>query len=349
MADNVFSTAQIRVEAETSKAEQALKDLRGKMDELGSSLQALEDKQKAAADAGAEFSRVATAMEEVKDAAKEVNALMRVLSIIDAPTRVAREFFQLGKEIEAVGEKILGLNDDVGDALAALADEDSSPVQKAKAKIRSFTKQWLDGGLIEEWKQLGRQLDDAIFGTSRVDEFNRRQNEKLKQLKDQLKAATDQELENAAQLQARKNQIAERGKEEQLNLELGLEIEHLNTKYGASAGPFIDKAKREAAAKISAVRAAAEEEEQRKQKQLERDLADIEERKNAYMDLIRKQEAAEIQSKQRIADATEQMTTRVLTSISQQFEKLFDIRQMTMTLEAVNANLKALVNKRQGF
>jgi ABC-type transporter Mla subunit MlaD len=129
VADNVFSSAQIRVEAETSKAEQALKDLRGQMDQLGKSLDDLAAKQKTAGDAGQEFGRVNQSLGEVKKSLKDVSDLMSVLARLQAPITIARDFYQLGNEITAVAEKLLGIPDDVGAAMSALADEDKSPIQ----------------------------------------------------------------------------------------------------------------------------------------------------------------------------------------------------------------------------
>lgn len=349
MADNTFSTAQIKVEAETTKAEQALKDLRGKMDELGKSLDDLAAKQREAGDASEAFGRVDVAIGDVKRGLKDVSDLMSVLAKLEAPIRLARDFFQLGTEIEGIAEKLLGIPDAVGEAMTALANESKSPIAITRQQIAELQKEWLDGGIIEQWKRAGKVVQDAIFGTDTEAEYDRRFSDRMERLKKSLRDQQEAEQKAAAELAAKKLDISLKSTEERLNLEYQMEVEAAKKKYGSFAGPVIEGIAARKAAEIEAAREVEEKRKQAEEARSQKERDEIAERRRAYDDLIRDQEAKRIASEERIAERTQQLTSQMLASISQQFNQLFDIRQMTMTLEAVNANLKALVNKRQGF
>lgn len=150
------------------------------------------------------------------------------------------------------------------------------------------------------------------------------------------------ERRNAAKEEIEKLAIQAMEGADRIEAQRALAIKNAKEKYKESSGDVIAAINDKYDAELRKW------EEVQKKKQ-DRELEDIRERRTAYDNLIREQEAKRIASEERIAARTRELTTRMLQDIAQQYNQLFDIRQMTMTLEAVNANLKALVNKRQGF
>lgn len=349
MADNTIASAQIKVEAETSKAEQAIKDLRSKMDELGKSIDDLSVKQKAAGDAGAEFGKVTTSLRDVKASLRDVSDLLSILAKLEAPIRIARDFFQLGREIEAVGEKLLGIPDVVGQAMSALESEGKSPASIVRQQVKDLQKEWLDGGLLEEWKRTGKVIQDAIFGWSTEAEYDARFNKSLELLKKSLNRLSQAEQEEAAKLQVRKLEAARQSAEERINLEYQIEAEANVKKYGKFAGTVNEALRAKKAAEIDAAREVEAKRLEMEDRRRQRELDEIAERRDAYMNLIRKQELATIESNERIAKQTEAAMSRALSSIAQQYDSMLGINKMAMTLEAINANMKVLVSKRSGI
>lgn len=345
MADNVFSSAQIRIEAETTKAEQALKDLRGQMDQLGKSLDDLAAKQKAAGDAGEEFGRVNQSLGEVKKSLKDVSDLMSVLAKLEAPVRIARDFYQLGTEIEAVAEKLLGIPDDVGAAMTALADEDKSPAQLLRKQIKELEKEWLDGGVIEQWKRAGKVIQDALFGWSTEAEYDQRFSAQRELLKKSLADQESDALRAAAELAAKKNELATKSTKERLQGEMQLEIDAAKEKYKQFADLVIPGIRARKQAEIDALEEVAKKREELAERARQKELDEIAQRRDAYMNLIREQQAAN----QKLAEQAAEAMTKALSQVASGFGKMFEsqLGQMAFTIEGLAANVEKIANQRR--
>jgi hypothetical protein len=343
MADNTFASAQIRVEAETSKAEQALKDLRAKMDDLGRSVDDLTAKQKQAGASASEFEKVSTSVQDVKLGLKDVSDLLSVLAKLQAPISIARDFFQLGTEIEAVAEKLLGIPDVVGDAMKALANEDKSPVAITREMIKDLQKEWLDGGLVEQWKRAGKVVQDAIFGWSTEAEYDARFSKSLELLKKSMNRLSDAEQQEAAKIAAQKNILATKKGEERIEMERQLEIDAAKKKYKEHAAIVIESINLRKDAELAANREIEAAREQMDKRREQRELDEISDRKNAYMDLINKTNEANA----KIAEAAAKEMARALSGVASQFNSMFNLNQLTMTVNQLAANIEKIADQRK--
>ncbi len=340
MADNTIASAQIKVEAETSKAEQAIKDLRAKMDELGKSVDQLGDKQVAAGQKGAEFEKVTLSLADVKRSLRDVSDLMTVMARLEAPLRIAKQFFELGQEIEAISEKLLGLRDVTGEALGALADENKSPVAKMKAQLQGLQKELVDGGYSDQIARIYYKTFDALFGTSSETAFDQRFLKKIKDLqelvsrqqelglKEQTEANRIATLEGVEKIEAQRTEAIRKAREK-LNTMPGVD----GTDYIRSINQRYDyEVKRQTEAE---------------QRKTSTELDEIAKRRNAYDDLIREQQAKTIASNQKIADEAAKAMEKAFEKVSQGFNSLFDLRQLTQTLDALTANVDKIANQRR--
>lgn len=348
MADNVFSSAQIRIEAETTKAEQALKDLRGQMDQLGKSLDDLAAKQKAAGDAGEEFGRVNQSLGEVKKSLKDVSDLMTVLARLQAPITIARDFYQLGNEITAVTEKLLGIPDDVGRAMSALADEDKSPVQLLRQQIKELEKEWLDGDLVENFKRTFAKLEDALYGSDGMSaeaDYDKGFSERRRRLRESLANQEGDALRAAAELAAKKNELATKSTKERLQGEMQLEIDAAKEKYKQFADLVIPGIRARKQAEIDALEEVAKKREELAERARQKELDEIAQRRDAYMNLIREQQAAN----QKLAEQAAEAMTKALSQVASGFGKMFEsqLGQMAFTIEGLAANVEKIANQRR--
>jgi hypothetical protein len=343
MADNVFSSAQIRVEAETSKAEQALKDLRAKMDELGAAAQTLAEKQKQATDSAADMGRVTTALNEVKASLRDVNSLLTVLAKLEAPVRIARDFYQLGTEIEAVAEKLLGIPDVVGEAAKALANEGQSPANILRQQIKDLEKEWLSSNFWELYKNSWRKTFDGIFGTEFEAKRDAAKAKERDTLKRSLKNQEDDALKAEADLAAQKNLLATKKGEERIEIERQMEIDAAKKKYKQHAAAVIESINLRKDAELAANREIEAAREQMDKRREQRELDEIADRKNAYMDLINKTNEANA----KIAEAAAKEMARALSGVASQFNSMFNLNQLTMTVNQLAANIEKIADQRK--
>ncbi len=342
MADNTFATAQIKVEAETSKAEQALKDLRAKLDGLGQSLDELKAKQAQAVDVGEQFGKVNVALDGVRDAARDVNSLMRVMTVLEAPLRVAEQYFKLGQSIESVGEKLLGLNDDIGAAMQALADQDKSPVARMKKELEALQKELLDGGVVDMAKRSVFRILDAAMSTDMAAAYDQRMAPKIKELGERIARQEQEDIRHRIE----KNRIATLDGVEKLEAEKAEAIRmarvDLEGMPGVDGTEYIQSISNRFDFLIKKEKEADDTKDERDRarrlnhiRQVQEDLAKEEKDRKAMED--------------RIAEHAREAMSRALESVARQYDALTNGNRVAMTLDAINANLKALVNKRQGY
>lgn len=342
MADNTIASAQIKVEAETSKAEQALKDLRSKMDDLGKSLDMLASKQVTAGQKAAEFDKIGTSLGDVKRSLKDVSDLMTVLARLEAPLRIAQQFFQLGQDIEAISEKLLGLKDVAAEALGALADENKSPVAKMKAQLQGLQKELVDGGYADQIARIYYKSLDALFGSSIESAFDQRFAKKIKDLQDLIARQQEQGLKE----QTEANRIATLSGVEKIEAQRTEAIrkarEKLKDMPGVDGTDYINSIN----ARFDYEAQKQREADQKKdQTENDRRLAHI---RKVQEDLA-KEEAQRKAMEDRIAEHARDAMARALSSIAQQYDSMLGLNRMAMTLEAINANMKVLVSKRSGI
>ncbi len=342
MADNTIASAQIKVEAETSKAEQALKDLRSKMDDLGKSLDMLASKQVTAGQKAAEFDKIGTSLGDVKRSLKDVSDLMTVLARLEAPLRIAQQFFQLGQDIEAISEKLLGLKDVAAEALGALADENKSPVAKMKAQLQGLQKELVDGGYADQIARIYYKSLDALFGSSIESAFDQRFAKKIKDLQDLIARQQEQGLKE----QTEANRIATLSGVEKIEAQRTEAIrkarEKLKDMPGVDGTDYINSIN----ARFDYEAQKQREADQKKdQTENDRRLAHI---RKVQEDLA-KEETQRKAMEDRIAEHAREAMSRALESVARQYDALTNGNRVAMTLDAINANLKALVNKRQGY
>jgi hypothetical protein len=309
------------------------------------------------------FTDAESSLAKVRDHARELAGYMRMLSGLEAPMRIAKEYYDLGVTIEGVAEKILGIRDAVAEATAALESEGKSRAAILASQVKDAQKQLLDGGFIDQWKRMGKAIDDALFGTDEVAEYDLRSQKKISKLVVSLNEAMASERQAAAQREAQKNEIAMLEGVEKIEAKRAAAIRAAREKYKDAAGVVVDSINKGADEEIRKFNETEEKkaaiERERERKNQERELADIEERSRAYNELIlkqqlkereriEKQERAEMESRERIARHAAETTARAMANIANQYNEMFDIKKMTMTLEALNANMKALTLKRQG-
>jgi len=333
MASEEFMSAKVRIDAETSQAAKDIAALRKELDATGASLNQTRDSTADAAKA-ADFTKAAESIGAVNQNTSDLASLLKGLTALQAPVAVAQEFFQLGVQIEAAAEKLLGIKDAVAEAFAAIASEGKSPLSRLTSDLAAAQKDLIDGGYLDNAKRIGMKFVDAVTGGDTEAAYDEGKMKRIKDIRIRIARKQHEELDE----QIEKNRIATLEGVERLEAEKALAIKKAQKDLLATPGvdgtEYLDSIRSKYDKIID--------------KAQQKELADIRERSRAYDDLIRKREMKEKEANERIAKHAAETTARAFADIASQYNQMFDIKKMTMTLEALNANMKALTLKRQG-
>lgn len=307
-----FQTAKIEVVADASELKAGLEQAKAQVEGVASEMEKMGDKADAA---------TKQASAGIQDMAIKMAATITVIiAAVDAFVKLydkADDFFSGGGDFK--------LNDPAGSPKERVA-ELRREIEKLKETVsdRGLLSRVGDAAEFYLGIKSGRTkaLEDIAKDEKRINEqasIDRRESAKK-----EAERIEEQSLEGIEAIEAKRaRRIAEAKK-----------------KYQDAADPVINAINSRADKEVA-------EWKELQDKKTKIELDEIEKRRNAYMDLIYKQQAATIASNEKIAEAAAKAMEQAFAKVAQGFNSLFDLRQLTQTLDALTANVDKIANQRR--
>lgn len=185
---------------------------------------------------------------------------------------------------------------------------------------------------LKQYENFANELARVQARAQQVED-NKRDAKRQEQLQRDIENARTQSLRGAERIEA----------------EFKQEADAARRKYKDDADAYIDALRVKKQAELVEFNERQERERQAQEKRQQQELDDIAERRDAYMNLIRKQELATIESNERIAKAAGEAMAREMGAAVRQFQaqSMSALGQLVVTMESLAASTEKLANQRR--
>jgi hypothetical protein len=293
----------------------------------------------------ADTSQVGPAVDEAKAKVQSLgDGLSDKAIAAGAIAATAAAAFQLGRDLEAAAEKMLGFKDTAEDVFKAIDAASQTPIENAKARVSQLRHELLDESIVEEAKRVWMRvwgfvnnidLEGAV-DQSRLKAIEnaeaRLANARATAQKEELQKRIAQEetatLEGAERIERKRQEAIRKAQLEFRDLDPAPLIDKINARYDAELRRLEElEARRKQAEddRIAREKAQSEERERREREALDR--------------LARQQ--------QEIADKTAAAIASAFSKARTDFASALSMKDLVIGVQALNANLDNMRRNRQ--
>lgn len=310
-----FQTAKIEVVADTSELKAGLQQAKADVERLAGEMGRMGD----AADESTK--KAAAGFQDV--ALKLAGTIAVVVAAVDAFVKLydtADDFFRGGKDFDFSGaeggpkERIAAITKEIKELQKTVADR----------SLLSRADDTLDFYVIGYQSARDKALKDLAEAEKEIRDIQTA--ERRQSAQEEIERLSIQAADGAEQIEMRRARAVRKARE----------------RFQNEADPVVKQINENAAKELADWEA-------KEKKKTDSELIEIEKRKNAYMDLIRKQEAAAIESNERIAKAAGEAMAREMGAATRQFQaqSMSALGQLVVTMESLAASTEKLANQRR--
>jgi hypothetical protein len=293
----------------------------------------------------ADTSQVGPAIDETKAKVESLQSGISDKAIAaGAMAATAAAAFQLGRDIEAAAEKILGLKDSAEDVFNAIDDASKTPIERAKDRLAGLRHQLLDESVVEEAKRVWMRVWGFV---NNVDLEGAIDQHRLKAIEN-----TEARLANA-RATAQKEELQKRiAQEETVTLEGAERIERKRQEAIRKAqlefkeldpAPLIDKINARYDAELRRLEELEARRKQVEDERAAREKAQSEERERREREALQRL----AQQQQEIADKTAAAIASAFSKARQDFASALSMKDLVVGIQALNSNLDNMRRNRQ--
>lgn len=310
-----FQTAKVEVVADTSELKAGLQQAKADVERLAGEMGRMGD----AADESTK--KAAAGFQDV--ALKLAGTIAVVVAAVDAFVKLydtADDFFRGGKDFDFSGaeggpkERIAAITKEIKELQKTVADR----------SLLSRADDTLDFYVIGYQSARDKALKDLAEAEKEIRDIQTA--ERRQSAQEEIERLSIQAADGAEQIEMRRARAVRKARE----------------RFQNEADPVVKQINENAAKELADWEA---KEKKKDQTENDRRLAHI---RKVQEDLA-KEETQRKAMEDRIAEHAREAMSRALESVARQYDALTNGNRVAMTLDAINANLKALVNKRQGY